>query len=211
MECASVVLNSVEPSSKLKSMYYKSFSSAATSHGKKFESHCRELYAVLLKENGFLAQISDVGLQLSSLFPYLGASLDGIVSYQNERWGLEIKCPFSKYNYSLQHALTDKKFFLFKDDHGTIKLKRKHAYFFQIQGQMFCANLKCVDFVVWFGSDEPLFVETIWYDEAFVMDYLIPRLRYFYCRAVLPELFTKRVKKGQKLYLHDGWENFDRK
>ena len=76
---------------------------------------------------------------------------------------------------------------------------------------MFCANLKRVDFVVWFGSDEPLFVETIWYDKDFVMDYMIPRLRYFYCSAVLPELFTKRVKKGLKLYLHDGWENFDRK
>ena len=207
----SAAVNSVEPSSKLKSMYYKSFSSAATSHGKKFESHVRELYTILLKENGFTAQISDVGLHLSSSFPYLGASLDGIVSCQNEKWGLEIKCPFSKYNCSLQHALTDKKFFLFKDDHGTIKLKRKHSYFFQIQGQMFCANLKRVDFVVWFGSDEPLFVETIWYDKDFVMDYMIPRLRYFYCSAVLPELFTKRVKKGLKLYLHDGWENFDRK
>ena len=206
----SATVNSVEPSSKLKSMYYKSFSSAATSHGKKFESHVRELYEVLLKENGFNVQISEVGLQLSTSFPYLGASLDGVVSHQSERWGLEIKCPFSKYNHCLQDALADKKFFLFKDVDGTTKLKRKHSYFFQIQGQMFCANLKRVDLVVWFGGDEPLFVETIWYDENFVIDYMIPRLRYFYCRAVLPELFTKRVKKGLQLYLHDGWINFNR-
>ncbi len=76
---------------------------------------------------------------------------------------------------------------------------------------MFCADLKQVDFVVWLGSSEPLFVETIPYDKDFVTTYMLPRLRYFYCRAVLPELFTKRVKKGLKLYLHDGWENFVKK
>ena len=96
---------------------------------------------MLLKDKGINAQVSEVGLQLSSSFPYLGASLDGVVTCKKGTWGLEIKCPFSKYNMSLQEALKDKKFFLVEDG-GNFKLKRKHAYFYQVQGQMFCANLK---------------------------------------------------------------------
>ena len=75
-------------------MFYKSFTSAATCHGQKHEAHVKELYIMLLKDKGINAQVSEVGLQLSSSFPYLGASLDGIVTYKNETWGLEIKCPF---------------------------------------------------------------------------------------------------------------------
>eukprot|EP00795_Rhopilema_esculentum_P015897 gene15897-7229_t len=58
-------------------------------------------------------------------------------------------------------ALKDKKFFL-ENNGGTIKLKCKHQYYYQVQGQMFCADLKRIDFVVWFGGSEPLFVEYIW-------------------------------------------------
>ena len=76
---------------------------------------------------------------------------------------------------------------------------------------MFCANLQRLDFVVWFGDGEQFFVETILYDEEFVLRFLLPRPNYFFCRAVLPEFFTKRVKNGLKLYLHDGWENFSKK
>ena len=41
-------------------------------------------------------------------------------------------------------------------------------------------KLKGVDFVVWFGTGRPLFVETIWYDEEFMVNYVFPRLKYFF-------------------------------
>ena len=107
----STVVNTVEPSSRLNSMFYESFTSAATTHGKDFEGHIRGLYISLLKENGVNADVAEAGLKLSSAFPYLGASLNGIVKYQAKTWGLEIKCPFSKFGSSLQDALTDKKCF----------------------------------------------------------------------------------------------------
>ena len=206
----SAAVNSVEPSRKLNAMYYKSFTSTAVSHGQKYEASARELYIMLLKDNGIQAQVSEVGLQLSSMFPYLGASLDGIVTCKSETWGLEIKCPFSKFNIPLQDAAEDKKFFLARDSSG-VRLKHRHPYYFQIQGQMFCANLQRVDLVVWFGSGQPLYVETISYDEEFKANFVLPRIQYFFCRAVLPELFTKRVKQGLKLYLHGGWENLKKK
>ena len=53
----SAAVNSVETSRKLNAMYYKSFTSAAVSHGQKYEASARELYIMLLKENGIHAEV----------------------------------------------------------------------------------------------------------------------------------------------------------
>ena len=73
---------------------------------------------------------------------------------------------------------------------------------------MFCSGLKRVDVVVRFGDQEPLFIEQIEYDANFVKKFILPQLHHFYCKAVLPEYFTKRVKRGLPLYIHGGWEKF---
>ena len=70
---------------------------------------------------------------------------------------------------------------------------------------MYCSGLKRVDLTVWFVDSEPLCIVTIHCDEKFMEKHVLPRLEYFYVRAVLPELFTKRVKRGYRLYLHGGW------
>ena len=75
---------------------------------------------------------------------------------------------------------------------------------------MFCADVMRTDFVVWFGDEEPLFVETIFYDEHFTSKFVLPQLQIFYCRAVLPEFFTRRVERCLLLYLQGGWENFEK-
>ena len=46
-------------------------------------------------------------------------------------------------------------------------LKISHPYFYQLQAQMFCANLIRTDLVVWFGDNEPLFIESIFFYENF--------------------------------------------
>lgn len=203
----SFIVNTLEPSAKLRHMYYSSFKSVSTDHGNKFEGHVRVLYCKAMHEKGNNVTVNEVGLKVSQPYPYLGASLDGLVSCNGEVWGLEIKCPSSKYNSNLHEAVKDKKFFL-KKTHDEVKLNRKSRYYYQVQGQMFCADLKRTDFVVWFSDAEPLFIETIYFDEMFMLTCALPKLKYFYCRAVLPEYFTRRVQHGLKLYLQDGWENF---
>ena len=206
----SAAANTVEPSSKLKSMYYSQFSSPSVEHGKFYEDHVKSLYLESMMDRGFAnISVEDAGLIISSKFSFLGASLDGIVQSNGESWGLEIKCPYSKFNSSLASALDDKKFFLKKG--AAVSLKKSHAYYYQVQGQMYCTGLKKIDFVVWFGSEEPLFISTIHYDKQFMEHYVLPKLTYFFCRAVLPEFFTKRVKRGLKLYLHGGWTNYESK
>ena len=71
---------------------------------------------------------------------------------------------------------------------------------------MFCTGLTRVDFVVWFEDNLPLYTETVRFDEKFWQK-AFPRIDYFYRRAFVPELFTRRVERGETLYLHGGWKN----
>ena len=163
----SVTVISFEPSSKLKTFFYSSFSSPALEHGKKSESfvrslYVRSLYLQTMSEKGFQGIfVEETGLKISSKFSFLVASLDGLVHCNGEKWGLEIKCPYSK--SSLSSALEDKKFFLKKGK--VVSLKRSHPYFYRIQGQMYSTGLKIIDLVVWFGSNEPLFIQSVPYDD----------------------------------------------
>ena len=190
-------------------MYYTSFSSESTNHGIVNERHVQNKYVEHLKFNSINVYVKQLGLLLSKSHPYLGASLDGLVICQQngEKWGLEIKCPFSKHGMSLKEALEDKKFFL-KQSGDSVTLKISHSYFYQLQVQMFCANLIRTDLVVWFGDNEPLFIESIFFDENFWTSKALPRLDYFYRRATLPEFFTRRFESGIKLYQHGGWVNY---
>ena len=136
--------------------------------------------------------------------------MDALVTDNNNnfRYGVEIKCPSSCFGLSLQEAIKNKSFFLHKVGEK-ITLKKSHKYFYQIQGQMFCANLFRIDLVVWFGDKEPLFIETLFFDELFWKSKILPGLDFFYRRAVLPEFYTRRVQNGKKLYLHGGWLSYE--
>ena len=57
-------------------MFYTSFNTSATSHGKLYEEHVLQLYKSFLQSKNIDVSMS---LLLSESHPYLGASLDGIV------------------------------------------------------------------------------------------------------------------------------------
>lgn len=52
-------------------------------------------------------RIDTVGLLLSKDYPYLGASLDGIAVdlVSGQKWGIEVKCPISKHNMTMEEAM----------------------------------------------------------------------------------------------------------
>ena len=156
------------------------------------------LYEKMIRDCGIIVKVCEVSFKLSPSCTILGASLDGIVFSCYQTWCLEIKCPYSTFNSSLQEAIEDKKFFLVEGGHG-IMLQWNHAYYYQLPDQIFCSNLKKLDFLVWFKDGEPLFKETIDYDEEFLLNYALPRLKYLYCSAVLPELFSKQIYLDLKL------------
>lgn len=51
----------------------------------------------------------------------------------------------------------------------------------------------------------PLFKENILFDSCHWNKELLPKLEYFFKRALFPEILTQRVKRGKLLYLHGGW------
>ena len=176
------------------------------------ETHVLELYQQFTSNQNLDVSILQVGLLISESHPFLGASLVGLATDKQtgHQWAIEIKCPSSQFGKALQDAVSNKNFFLCKVG-NQITLKKSHKYYYQIQGQLFCANLFRADFVVWFGDEEPLYVETIFFDDLFWNSKILPGLDFFYRRAVLPEFYTRRVQNGKKLYLHGGWLSHEEK
>ena len=160
-------------------------------HGIANESVALTEYVTLLTSQSVTVNLIQPGLILSKSHPFLGASLDSVVTNVDnlETWGVEIKCPSSKLDQSINDVLKDKKFYLEKAN-GKIQLKRSQKYFYQIQGHMFCTQLRRLDFVVYFGKNVPLYVETVTFDENFWQK-ILPRIEFFFRRAVVPELFTR--------------------
>ena len=117
-----------------------------------------------------------------------------------------------------------------KKDKGEVKLKRSHNYYYHIQGHLFYADGRRPDFVVWFGEEEPLFVETIFYYEHFISKFILPQLKFFVvkllyqsclqgewsvvscyiCKAVGKILKWDRQSRTGKI-IHIGHHHFDSK
>lgn len=199
----------VEPSKILKAILYSNFTTEALQYGIESEQKAVDLFIREMSKDGITVTVEEPGLSLSKDKPYLGASLDRIVTITdtNEKWGMEIKSPFSKAGMTVDEACKTKNFFLEKLADGCEQLKRNHNYFCQVQGQLYCSivPLKGFFFVVYFGDNMPLFIEKIHFENSKWFDDLLPKIDYFYRRAFYPELLTRRVQRGKVLYLHGGW------
>lgn len=151
-----------------------------------------------------------VGTKISRDRPGYGASLDRMVfdpmAMGKKEGGLEIKCPYSKQGMSIEDACSHKQFCM-SIDSGVPMLKTNHQYFYQVQGQMFVSCLEWVDFVVWFGVGS-IYIQRVVFDKQWWYKEALPRLDYFYRRAFLPEVLTRRVARGIPLYKHGGWRHF---
>ena len=124
---------------------------------------------------------------------------------------MEIKSPLSKAGMTVEDACKSKNFCLEKVNNRTIRLKRNHDYYIQVQGQLYSAShlaLKGIVFVVYFGEGMPLFKENIFFDNSRWSEELLLRLEYFFKIALFPEMLTKRVERGKPLYLHGGWQPY---
>lgn len=199
----------VEPSNKVKSILYSNFTTDAVQYGIESEQKAVDIFTREMRKDGIVVHVEEVGLLVSKDTPYLGASMDRIVTYinRNEKWGMEIKSPLSKAGMTVDEACKSKNFFLEKLTDGTVKLKRNHDYYYQIQRQLYCSNinLKGIVFVVYFGEDRPLFIEYIYPDNSTWFNDFLPKIYFFYRGALFPEILTKRVQRGKPLYIHGGW------
>ena len=120
---------------------------------------------------------------------YLGASPDGIVANTDGSVIrlVEVKCPFSVQNMTVQQAC-EVKSFCCSIDEDTCKpyLKLDNDYYYQVQGQMGVTGIHECDFVIW--TTKGIFVQTIAFDVNFWNDKCLPKLKHFYLYFLLPEI-----------------------
>ena len=160
----------------------KKFKNAATAWGCEHESSARITYVNLMKSDHTAFSCKDSGLIVSLTHPFIGASPDGVVHCECCGHGVvEIKCPY---------CIRD-------EDPGTAscllngKLSKKHAYFYQVQIQLFTSSANYADFVIaTFNDQANIFVERILPDKQFI-EQCIQKSEHFFKVCILPELLAR--------------------
>ena len=157
-------------------------------HGLETESLARKVYVKKMKKMNHDVTVYYSGLIVNPAFPYLGASPDGKVMDRNasDKFGLlEIKCPF-KYRNEIPSAVLGNADFCLERIAGRPRLKRKHDYYCQVQGQMAISGLSWCDFVVY--TNKGIFVERIVFDKDLWIWEMFPKLTEFYFNYAVKHL-----------------------
>ena len=167
------------------------FKTKATTWGCTHEKAARRWYInnVKKKHGNFILQ--DSGLVINPQWSYIGATPDGKVSCDCCGHGVvEIKCPYCHRNESIQHSMDDKNFCL-KNNLGDIHLDTSHAYYYQVQTQMFVCDVEYCDFVVCtFSAEDNMHIERLSKNFTFWSDRL-SKAEIFIRTCILPELLGK--------------------
>ena len=178
----------------------------AVQHGRMNEGKAVELYARKAEENGRFLQVVETGLHVCTQpgFGYLAASPDRIVVDRktNKMFLLEVKCLYDKSDdlLSTVRELAHKrgsKFYCYFDKKGNLQLKRNSNYFYQVMGQLGILEMDYCEFVMNYKSDT--YIIPIRFEQR-VWDDMKSKLRHFYINCFLPELNSRRVMNGSKLF-----------
>lgn len=133
------------------------FTSEATAYGTKHEKVARLMYA---KKQS--VHVHGCGLVISIDYPFLAGSPDGKVCDNGVTGIIEIKCPSSVKDLTIEQAVSSEKaqsFFLEKVGASEYRLKRDHIHWFQVQGQLLVSGAPFCDFITFTQQD--LHVERI--------------------------------------------------
>ncbi len=145
----------------------------AVKYGIDNESNAASIYADYMQP----LQILDCGVVISPKMPWLCSSPDRKVIDRDFGFGLvEIKCPYTLRNLRPKDACKDPSFYC-EIVEGKPRLKRKHDYYYQIQGQLGICGLAWCDFVVFFQKG--IIIERIKFDNVF-WNKMIAELTVFY-------------------------------
>lgn len=159
-------------------------------YGKEHESVAINAYVKYMETNHSNLRVKASGFIISLQNPQFGASPDGITSCDCCGVGcLEVKCPFvlKDGTIKISEFAKSKSSCLIRNG-DSYSLMKSHSYYFQIQLQMYTAELPYCDFVIW--SKSSLYVERIFYDEEFCEEKILKALK-FHENVIMPELLGK--------------------
>ncbi len=130
-------------------------------------------------------EVTPCGLFVDPQVPFLGASPDGCTDGGESL--IEMKCPFRAKDSMIVPGKNIP--FLVRDDTGKFVLKKNHNYSYQVQGQLGIAKKKKCYFVVFTLKD--LFVQEVYFDQAFYAQEMLPKLKKFYEQSYRPYVASK--------------------
>ena len=164
----------------------------ATRYGQKHEVVALQAYVQRKQQVSTGYSCANSGLVVCTTEPWLAASPDAFADDPVHGKGIvEVKCPYSCRDMPLKSACEKRSFCLQVDDTGhDLSLKRQHAYFYQIQLQLYVTECTWCDLVVW--TPQEVFVQRIAKEEGFVEGHL-PKLKKFYFDHLLPALFAESL------------------
>lgn len=113
----------------------------AIKHGHKFEKEAIHAY-----EQKSKLKVNSCGIFVSKKLPFLGASPDGVIS---DELICEVKCPYSAKNKDISPVTVP----YLKMVDGKMTLSKKHPYYYQVQGQLFCTEASFCDFIIYTITD----------------------------------------------------------
>ena len=145
---------------------YTKLNSKAIKHGLLYEDEAVEKF-----ESNEKVKVQKCGMFVSQEHPYLAASPDGLLGDDTV---IEVKCPFTAKNKMIT---TQSVPWLKQDVNGKLVLDKKHNYYYQVQGQLYCTGRKTWIFIVFTICDiKYLHIE---YNGHFVQD-MIHKLNSFF-------------------------------
>lgn len=100
---------------------------------------------------------------------------------------VEVKCPYFVRDSHLRDLLKQNKPYVVYED-GDLILKEDHAYFYQVQGQMFACGVQHADFVIWKKNE--ISVERIYRNDIFLAKAMQQAGKFFRV-ALLPEIVAR--------------------
>ena len=171
------------------------FTSTATTWGFKHEKHARDYYCKLMVGSHSAFEVNEAGLSLSTKWPFLGASPDGVVNCHCCGKGvLEIKCPFCHRNDSILESSHDRKFCLHNNSQNSLVLDPTHSYYYQVQTQIFVCGVEYCDFVVCtFPEDQQqpdIHIERVYPNERLWSE-CVEKSSHFFKFCILPEVLGR--------------------
>ena len=139
--------------------------------------------------------VYEAGLVINPCLLFLGASPDGKVFDPTDRdsFGLlEIKAPYTWRNCTFLEACQDKNFIChIVDGSPQLKINHKSGYYSQVQGQLALSGLAWSDFVVFLTGSRNIHVQRIYFDAAYWMHTILPKLLPFYFDHALPYFYRQ--------------------
>lgn len=167
------------------------FKTKATLYGLEHENIARQEYISRMKTLHKNLTVALTGLIVSTQESILAATPDGLIHCDCCGDGcLEIKCPYTMLDKSvnIKQFAALKNSCLISKNNNEYGLDKKHAYYFQVQLQMYVTETNYTDFMVW--SKKDILIERIYFDKIFV-ESNICKAKKLHSNVIVPELLVR--------------------